>query len=233
METTETIEQNTNQAATVYDADAVQKIPVGDGVYAVVTPFTDEMFLQNRREFAEKVNEFIKRGDEREMSEIEIREALIKDCELADKLIENLENYPDLPADWKELMSAEDKQAIIRKATTFVIDEERDLISLGKTIVPTAAYFNGEVTNQTHILRRRTIDDSSAFTHITSKQYKPLKNKKFGQKTGAEFVPQDAAKAALYDAMLESVSGFAGNKVSLRVKVLVIDHIFTPVDAKK
>lgn len=217
----------------IYDADETQRIPVGDGVFAVVKPYTDEKFLKVRQEFAELVNESLQRGEDQEVTQEEIKQALVRDVKLADELIENLEGYPDLPGDWKELLSVEDKQAIIRKALNFVIDEAESEFVLGKTVVLTACYFNGKVANQRHILRKKTIDDSSAYSHLVTKQYKPVKIKKFGQKDAFEFILQDQAKAALYDSMIESPEGFQNNKVPLRVKVLVIDHIFSVLDGKK
>lgn len=209
-----------------YDMDAVQRIPVGDGVLAVVLPYDDKSYLKDRQEFIDLLNEEAKKGEDAEISELEIKDALERSVKLADRLIEALENYPELPSNWKELMSVEDKGAIIKKALTFVIDEENKKISLGKIIVPTACYFNGEVANQEHILRGKTIDDSSKYTLISTKQYKPEKSKKFGKENTVQIQLQDEEKFALYLEMRESVKGFANDKVPMRVGVMVIDYVF-------
>lgn len=218
----------------VYDADATQHIPVGDGVFAVVKPYSDELYLQEQKELTELVNQSLQRDADQEVSEVEIKEALLRDVKLADELIETLENYPDLPENWRELLSVEDKQAIIRKALNFVVDEDRKRLSLGKTVVPTACWFNGEVANQEHILRNKTIDDSSRYALIQSKQYKTEKSKKFGKEDSYQIVSQVEAKWKLYLDMRESVKGFANDKVPMRVGVMVIDYVFAKsLDVKK
>lgn len=233
MENTETNEQRIDVAA-IYDANATQKIPVGEGVYAVVKPYSDERFTEYRKDFVKSLNEIMKKGDGANLEEAEIKQAIENDCALCDELLDALEGYADLPADWKALISAEDKLAIIRKALNFVIDEESEKLSLGQLVVPTACYFNGEVARQSHVLRRKTIDDSSRYALLKSKDYKVTPARKFGADKQVEITPQDEGRIALYDDMRQSATGFANDKVPSRVKILVIDHIFsTAVDNQK
>lgn len=221
---------NTEENLNPYDADATQKILIGGNAFAAVKPYTDEKYLANQKEFAEDVNKRIASGADNKLSEDDIKANLIKDCELADELISALEGIEDLPEDWKDLVAPEDKVSIVKRAINFIIDDEENegisFKNLLKIVVPTASYFNNIVSQQTHTLRRKTIDDSSAYAYIASKSYNPKKATKFGQKDYVEIVPQDEAKGRLYDEMLESVDGFVNNKVPLRVKVLVIDHVF-------
>lgn len=218
----------------VYDADATQRIPVGDGVSAVVKPYSDELFVRYQNELTELTNRSLQRDSDQEVSEVEVKEALLRDVNLADELIETLENYPDLPTNWKELLSVEDKLAIIRKALNFVIDEDKKKLSLGKIIVPTACYFNGKVVNQFHHLRNKTIDDSSRYALIQSKQYKTEKAGKLGKDNIYTVVSQHQAKWELYLDMRQSVEGFVNDKVPMRVGVMVIDYVFgKSLDGKK
>lgn len=219
----------------VFDAEATQEFLIDKeaNVFAVVKPYKDELYLQSRKNFVEAVNDFVRKGIEREVTEAEIKANLIRDSKIADELIETLKNYPDLPENWKELLPFEDKQSIIRRATNFVIDEDSKKITLGKTIVPTACYFNGEPARQQHVLRLRTIDDSSRYALIESKQFKPEKIDRLGGKTVNLLVLQDEAKWKLYQEMRESVKGFANDKVPMRVGVMVIDHIFADLLPKK
>lgn len=225
MEPNQTV-KNTDTIV-IYDAEAVQRIPVGDGVCAVVKPYSDKRYLEYRDDFVKAVNEALKETKgATNAEEEEIKQALEKDCELCDALLDTLEGYEDLLADWKESISVEDKQAIIRKATNFVIDEDSEKFSLGKIVVPTACYFNGEVARQSHVLRRKSIDDSSRYALLKTKQFKVTPGKKLGEDNLVQVTPQDEAKSALYDAMRERVEGFANDNVPMRVKILVIDYIF-------
>lgn len=218
----------------IYDADATQKIPIDEGVYAVVKPYSDERYEQYRTAFVKAINEMTKRGETERFEEAEVKQAIEMDCELCDELLENIEGYPDLPGDWKQEISAEDKLELIRKALHFVIDEDARKFSLGATMtIPTACFFNGKVARQKHNLRRKTIDDSSRYALLKSKEFKVSEAKRLGKNHAVEFTPQDEAKVRLYDEMLQSIEGFRNDKVPSRVKILVIDYVFAASIAAK
>jgi len=217
-----------------YDAYAVQKIQIDDGVFAVVQTYSDERFLQYRKDVSDKINEFLQKGDAKNIREAEMKAAVEIDLSLAQELVETLEGYPDLPSDWKDSISIEDYLQLIGTAHNFVIDEEAKKFSLGKTYVPTACYFNGKVARQKHYLRKKTIDDSSKYALIKSKEYERKPSNKLGVDDLFFLHPQDIEKAQLYDEMKESVDGFENEFVPLRVKVLVIDYIFaSTINPKK
>ncbi len=218
----------------IYDAQAVQKIQIDDGVFAVVQPYTDNQFLQFRKDFADAINEVLKKGDAKNISEAEMKTSVEIDLSLAKELVETLEGYPELPTDWKDSISIEDYLQLIGTAHNFVIDEDAKKFSLGKTFVPTACYFNGKVARQKHYLRKKTIDDSSKYALIKSKEYERKPSNKLGVDDLFILHPQDIEKAALYDEMKESVEGFKNDVVPMRVKVLVIDYIFaSTINPKK
>lgn len=222
----------------IYDSNAIQKIEIGDGVFAVMKPYTDKRYLSYLAEITEKLNETLKSkgvDTEAEVEEHEIKESLLQDIALADELLEALEGYEDLPEDWKSLISAEDKIALLRKATRFTIDEDSRKFTLGAfTEVPTVCYFNDKLASQTHKLRRTTIDNSSRYALIQAKRYKVGESSRVGRKNVVQITPQEENKAALYDQMIESVTGFERSDVPIRVKSMVVDYVFqSSLDEKK
>ncbi|KAK0039550.1 hypothetical protein Bpfe_031035 [Biomphalaria pfeifferi] len=222
----------------IYDVEATQRIKVDDEVIAVIKPYSDERYLKFRDELTKKINEYLKNNKKAdltdEVSELEIKESILLNQELADELIDSLENVEDLPADWKSLISYEDKIQLLETAHRFVIDEDNKKFSLKEINVPTACFFNGKAVRQNHKLRPKSIDDSSKYAWITSKELKVTQTGRLEKEKTVEFFSQDEKKAELYDSMLIKAENFKNDKVPLKVKVLVIDYVFaSTVNQKK
>lgn len=216
--------------APIYDADARNRFPfeVREGVNLYDTahifePLSDERYMQWLREFKMRGNE--------DMLDEESREAT---CRLWDDLIFEVEKVtvPDgkdirdviPPAEKIEAISALMAVAIgadIRKA-----DGSRSFDENATQTVATEAYFNGEIAVQTHVLKQAGLEWQKKYARINARRFKQEKVGGLRRQPKLEYVPQDHRFGELYDEMIVSTEGFAGGKIPLRFKVVVIEHLF-------
>lgn len=203
----------------------------------VFGPLSDERYMQWTREL--KV-----RGTADDISE-ESREATARLWDDIIVEVENIEYDPD--ADWKALIpSGEKLEAVNDLLAVAVVEPEETThtkLRLGaaatQTIV-TEAYFNGEVTQQTHVLAAKSFELEKKYERIQAKRIRQEPTKGLRRKPKIEYIPQDDKLGGLYDEMLISTTGFVGegykftDVIPLRFKVLVINYIFAPtLDQKK
>jgi hypothetical protein len=210
----------------IYDIAATQKLEIDEGVFVIVKPYTDAHFSSDLTAYADKLNQALKSAKtQTEASAAEIKEALMFDVDVAKSLVETIEGF-DLTDNWRDDISAEEYLDWFNTAHKFAVNEDKKKFSLSQNIVPTVCEFNGKLAYQFHTLRRKTIDDSSKYVLIQTNEYTSTPSKIIGKSATVEYKSQHQAKADLYDDMLESVKGFANDKVPMRVKILVIDYIF-------
>ncbi|HRH40388.1 MAG TPA: hypothetical protein PKY82_02000 [Pyrinomonadaceae bacterium] len=212
-------EQTQENSVIQYDAEAVQEwqysIPVEDKFIDGVirfNPLTDQRYF----EFISAVSGF--------NSEIEV-ENVKKAWENNQKLWHDLRLSGDFSGltDWEEYLEFEDMSNILGSLTIVIIKSVTK--NADKTItVVTECYFNSKPCQQTHLLRAKTIDTSSKYSLLETKQYSREEGKGLDAKPVIILHPQDQAKAEIYDEMLIESKGFA-SWVPLRFKTLVIDRI--------
>ncbi|MCU0240521.1 MAG: hypothetical protein MUC29_13860 [Pyrinomonadaceae bacterium] len=129
--------------------------------------------------------------------------------------------------EWEDYLDIEDKQEILRKLTIVRIKSIKRTTN-GNTEIVTECYFNGKPCDQTHILRKKMIEDSSKYKLIESKQFKTEAGKGLGDEVRVtEVIPQDVAKAELYDDIHLQNFGFVDGNIPIRFKTLTIDNYFT------
>ena len=100
-----------------------------------------------------------------------------------------------------------------------------------QTIV-TEVWFNGQVVQQQHVLKPKTLEWEKKFERIQKKRFREEKIKGLHRrKPTIEFIPQDDKIGELYDEMVIDALGFAATapgRVPLRFKTLVINYVFAP-----
>jgi hypothetical protein len=223
---------------TLYDPEAQNRQDLEvrlDGfiydVTHVFNPLSEERYLQWIKEFRVK-------GDEDSVQE-ESREATIR---LWDDLIDRVENVEFETEDWKSAVPMTEKSEAVKSilAVAVVDGEERATTKLRRgsseptQTVITEAWFNGKAVKQKHVLKATTIELEKKYSRIQGKRFRQQKIGGLRSKPKVEFVPQDERIAELYDDMLISVSGFAGDKVPIRFKTTAVHSIFAPsVDVKQ
>ncbi|MBX7170146.1 MAG: hypothetical protein K1X72_04260 [Pyrinomonadaceae bacterium] len=219
----QTKETNTPEAeqfaSIIYDGQTMQEwkysLPVGDKFIDGVIrfhPFKDDRYL----EFVSEVSKF--------NSDIEL-ENVKKAWETNQKLWDDLRISGEFDGiqNWEDYLEFEDISNILAKLTVVVIKSV--IKNPDKTItVTTQAYFNGKPCEQIHHLKAKTIDTSSKYSLLESKEYTREEGKGLDAKPIIQFHPQDTAKSEIYEEMLIESKGF-GSWTPVRFKTLVIDRI--------
>jgi hypothetical protein len=195
----------------------------------VFGPLDDDRYMQWNRDLKVRGG-----GGNDEINE-EAREATAK---LWDDLIVEVENveYPE-DADFRTLIDSQEKLDAINDLLAVAIVEpeatssgKRQLVPKGEnptqTIV-TEAYFNGQVSQQTHVLKAKTFEFEKKFQRILGKRLREEKTRGLRRKPKLEYIPQDDKMGGLYDEMHVSSENFVG-ATPLRFKVLVLQYIFAP-----
>lgn len=222
-----------------YDAAAKNRFEfdVREGVKSyetahVFNTLEDERFMQWLREFHLK-------GNEDDVNE-ESREASVR---LWDDLIAVVEKiqYPD-GEDFRKLIPASEKIEALNAYLSVAIGSDIERVEGDRQLgdpnsmqtVVTECYFNGEIATQKHELRPVTLEMQKKYSRIQQKRFKQEKIGGLRRKAKMEYVPQDDRIGELYDEMMVFTTGFVGDKIPLRFKVLVIDHLFAEkLDQKK
>jgi hypothetical protein len=235
-------EEGTGPAAkpvAVYDASAKNRfefeIRHNGGVYDVAYIFDA---LEDSR-YLQWIHEFNVKGNEDSVSE-ESREAT---CRLWDDVIGEVENieYPE-GADWKSLIDHQEKiDSLNQFLAVAIVEQEKQpgKLRLGTDSVPTEvmvteAWMNGEIKQQTHTLKPKTIELEKKYSRIQGKRFKQQKVGGLRSKPKIEYVPQDEKIGELYDEMKIAAEGFKGDVIPLRFKTTVIHEIFaSKLDPKK
>lgn len=230
-DTPDTAQKQPETAAKPYDAEAENALPykvVQDGleydIAHVFGPVSDDRYMQWQRDMKVRGN-----GDKLEE---EAREA---NCKLWNEIIVRLDGFDyDPNMDWRSLLPDVDKNESINHlfaVAVFVEGKKAEgKAQLGKRdsqTITTEAYFNGDISSQTHTMRVRTFELEKEYERIIAKQTRLETTKGLRRKPLAEFVPQDDKLGALYDKMLIASAGFA-NSTPLRFKVAVVKFIFAP-----
>ena len=238
-----TIAEDGNAPAIVpvlYDAAAHQRFPFSvkeDGVLVetahVFKPLDDERHLAY-------ISEFVKIRDgervDKTLTELSV--------DLWRELIESIENLEVEPgADFRDIPDAEEEISpllisyltVIVKPPTVSDKRQRSPIKSDRQTIITQAYFNGEVCEQKHILQAKSDEWRKKYNRVQRSQYVEDKTKGKTNEPKLTFVPQNRAKAALYDEMLIEARGFADDVIPMRFKVVAVDAAFesSVVDAKK
>jgi hypothetical protein len=134
-----------------------------------------------------------------------------------------------LPENWKDLVPAEDKVAAIAELLFVEIVEEGNAgnpeqrrrswgSSVSTKTIKLLAYFDGREVEVSHNLKAKTAEDVMAYDRIKSGVRI--------HKTGMQLKPHMKQKGELYDKMIRSAEGYAGDSVPLHHKALVITAVF-------
>jgi hypothetical protein len=214
----------------LYDADAVQKNKFG-GVFndlqvtATFQPETDERFIEFDRKSATKYTDG---GTSADLSgNADALAALFND------LVSDVEGFPgEKPQNWKDEL--DDDQHKIPMIRDFVaVSCYAAPFQWGQTTsaIISERYFNGEIAECRHYLRKKTVDDVKNYRKL---QKIPLNGKSKGLNAGDIILPGYAEKKGqIYDKMqLKPAEGYAG-RTPLRDKVAVIDYLFSAGVTKK
>jgi hypothetical protein len=216
--------------APVYDADARNRFEfdVREGVEKyetahVFNPVSDERYMQWLREWKIKGTE--------EMMDEEGREA---GCRLWDDLIFQVEKieFPE-GVDFRPLISSQEKLEALQQYLAVAIGADivkvkgnRQLGDAATQTVVTEAWFNGEVSKQTHVMKRVAVEWQKKHSRIAAKEFKKENIGGLRRQPKVEYVPQEHRYGELYDEMCVSREGFANDKIPLRFKTIVISHLF-------
>jgi hypothetical protein len=187
------------------------------------------------------LSDFKIRGNEDQVDE-ESMEASIRLWDDVIIAVENVEFAPDV--DWKTLIPYGEKLEAVNNLLAVAIAEPDDARAKGplrlgeqakNQTVWTEAWFNGDVVKQAHTLRESTLEFKKEYSRIQGKRFKQEKIKGlYKRQPKVEFIPQDEKVGELYDKMIVSTEGFAGDWVPLRFKTTVMNHVFeSKVDPKK
>lgn len=198
----------------------------------IFAPVSDERYLQYLKEFNIS-------GDEENVKE-EGREASVR---LWDDVILKMEGVETDGDDWKKYLPSAEKEAAVADLLAVAIGEtdkpettsEADTQQApGKRVlgpkteqkVFTECLFHEEILRQCHVMQPVTLELEKKYARIAAKRFRREQVRGFRQKTTVTYVPQDKAFGELYDEMMISTVGFAGNEVPLRFKTTVVHHIF-------
>lgn len=206
------------------DITAEQRLSLGGGMFAVMNTYPDTHWKMRRDEFWKYINSLNLDEDSEAANLEKFKHNFEQDYELFKILCKTIDGV-ELPENWKNEFAPEDARKLVTMITNFVIDEDtRKFNPFAKEItVPTACLFNGKPAKQIHTLKRQTIDLSSRYSHIKSKQLK------YDETLERNLViPQEESKAELYDEMFISQTGFKDGNIPVRVKAMVIDWVFAP-----
>ncbi|HXG84090.1 MAG TPA: hypothetical protein VNI84_08690 [Pyrinomonadaceae bacterium] len=231
------------ETAILYDADASQRfafdvIERGEKFETAhrFHPLSDEKYLDYVKAINARADE-----DDSESNESEVLANLWRE------LVQEVENLEvEEGRDFRDAVDAESEIVPSIKNFLVVAVVETEKIGTGKRkgtaavsteTVTTEAYFNGAAVLQTHVLKSKKSNDEFSKKHarIEKNQWKTEITKGLRRQPKVEFHPQDAAKAALYDEMLERSEGFKDGKTPIRFKSVVVDYVFAAValDPKK
>lgn len=213
----------------IYDADARNRfgysVVDGDETFKTAQIFEslpDERYLQWLREFKIK-------GNDEQLDE-QSREASVR---LSTEIVVEVENVEVKDGeDWRVLLPYSERIEIINKflavsalAPEKVSDSKRTLAAHSTQTVITEAWFNGEVAQQTHVIKAKTLEWEKKYARIQSKRFKQEATRGLKGKPKVEFIPQDRKIGELYDEMLERSDGFA-SWTPLRFKTAVMHFVF-------
>lgn len=231
---------NDAKPQTIYDPEASNRFEfevTQDGLQYdtahVYGPLADDRYVQWMREFKIK-------GNDEDVNE-ESREASVR---LWNDLVTAVDNLEYDPAeDWKPLVANQEKIDSLNDFLAVAIGSGEEKAT-GKRIpagrsetqtILTEAWFNGEVLQQKHVLRKSSLEFEKKYSRIQAKRFKQEKVQGLHKRQPkVEFIPQDEKLGELYDEMKISVEGFAGEWIPLRFKTTVIHHIFAgKLDPKK
>ncbi|MBX3267103.1 MAG: hypothetical protein KF831_10385 [Acidobacteria bacterium] len=226
----ETQQNPTAPAQASYDARSENRFEYDierDGltysVAHVFGPLSDDRYLQ-------WLGELNIRGEDEEISET-AREASVK---LWDELIVRLEGVEfDEGLNWKEYIPASEKIAAINDLFAVAINTAQkkaagklrlDPNADSNVVIRTEAYRNGEILIQTHTLRQPTFEDEKNYSRIQARRIRTEQTRGLRRKPKVEYVPQDARIGELYDSLVISTEGFAG-EIPLRFKTTVVHYL--------
>jgi|GEM_PF-6094515 len=189
-------------------------------------PLSDERYIQ-------WLNDLSVRSNANGEVEEKAREATAK---LWDDVIADVENIDyDEGTDYRPLFAAADKiEAMNNFLAVSVVsnDGTRGRLRLGAAsetqVVRTECWFNGEIVEQTHVLRTKTFELEKEYDRIQAKRTKRETTRGLRRQAKVEYIPQDEALGKLYDSMSVSVDGFTDGEIPLRFKTLVMNYVFAP-----
>jgi hypothetical protein len=161
---------------------------------------------------------------------------------LWDDLIVDVENIQKTD-DWKSKIPVDEKLEAIRVffAVAIVPAEKtskvRSFEAAQSRVVRTEAFFNQQVTQQTHTLNPENLDEiRRRYLTIQKRQYKREMIGGLRREPKVEFRPQDDAFGKLYDDLVEQADGFhvvPAQLIPLRFKTTIVHHLFESQVAEK
>lgn len=222
-ENVSTLPEREEKKVVVYDADAQQRfsfvVDGDDETTHIFNPISDERYF----EFDQ--NSRIKLIDDGESIITDNSAALVNLFDDAIVDVEGIEG--EKPADWKAEIDADKEKIPSISAYLAVAAFSNNKRSWGQTdsTVLTEAYFNNKTAQQTHFLRKKTVDDVRDFRRF---QKIPLATKRKGLKSSELSMPSNGErKAELYDRMqTKPAEGYVG-RVPAWHKIAVIDFLFS------
>lgn len=232
--------EESKEQPVIYNANAEQRFPFFivengakyEGAHRFA-PFTDERWIQH-------VNEMNIDIDLLGSTEVSADHAQKVITKLWRDLVIESENIEVEAGDFRDYADYEGEILPSIQTYTAVTIKEPEESPVGRRkvgaqnqIIFTEAYFNGAVCTQKHVLKTKSDEFSKKYSRIQRKEYKTEPAKTAKGKDRLFFIPQDKAKAELYDEMFIDQEGFAGD-VPIRFKALVISTVFaSKIDPKK
>lgn len=233
------VTKTTEKPKVVYDAEAKNRFAftAREGVKQYETahifdPLSDARFMQFLRSWHIK-------GNDDDVSE-ESREA---SCQLWNDQISVVEKikYPE-GEDFRDLIGSNEKIEGIKALLAVAIAEDLELVEGDRDFsvpnktqtVLTEAFFNNEISVQTHELKLSNFEWEKKYSRIQQKRFKQEATRGLRRQPKIEYIPQDEKLGELYDEMFVSQEGFANGKIPLRFKTTVVHHLFEEkLDQKK
>ena len=224
----------------IYDAAAMQRFPFtlrenGELIPTahIFKPIDDERHLQYITDFVA-----VRDGTR---SDITLNRLTVEFWRDLIEAVENLETGEG--EDFRDIPDPEEEIApllisyltVVVKPPVVAEGRKRSSAKADRQTTVTQAYFNGEAVEQTHVLSAKSDEWRKKYNRIQRSQYKEDETKGTRGETKVKFIPQNRAKAGLYDEMMIEAHGFARDVIPMRFKVVVIDDAFesSVVDAKK
>lgn len=148
----------------------------------------------------------------------------------------------ELPKDWKAQIAEEDKIAVVNHilAVSIIKNEavggsggEKGSRLFGRAkagrILTLECYFNDEIVQTTHRLRRKTAEDYEKYEEITGFSFDENKGL---AKADTDIVADSnwAEKSELYRSLIEDATGYVGD-VPLHHRAAIVDAYFRPSSA--
>lgn len=229
-----------SQPKPIYDATATQRFPFtlrenGELIPTahIYKPIDDERHLQYITDFVA-----VRDGTRTDITLNQLTVDFWRDLIEA---VENLEtgegeDFRDIPDPEEEIAPLLISYlAVVVKPPVVAENRKRSSAKSDRQTTVTQAYFNGEAVEQTHVLKPKSDEWRKKYNRIQRSQYKEDGTKGTRGETKVQFIPQNKAKAGLYDEMMIEAHGFARDIIPMRFKVVVVDDAFesSVVDAKK